>query len=120
MLQVSEEWRVVSITIVFDIRERRQVILRIMDVMKIDVISKKYPAQLSMAETIVHYGLGERHQQMGSYSRQKKQRELGRVLSSPHQVHRSFLHMPAGILRRHPGGTPSQVVTTGSLSARPE
>jgi hypothetical protein len=86
-----------------------------MDVMEIDVISKKYPAQLSMAETIVHHGLGERHQQMGSYSRQKKQRELGRVLSPPHQVHRSFLHMP-GILRRQPGGVPSQVLTAGSLS----
>jgi hypothetical protein len=91
-----------------------------MDVMKIDVISKKYPAQPSMAETIVHYGLGERHQQMGSYSRQKKQRESGRVLSPPHQVHRSFLHMPAGILRRQPGGTPTQVLTTGSSLPRPE
>jgi hypothetical protein len=68
----QKEWRVVAITIVLDIRERRQVVFRIMDVMKIDVISKKYPAQSSMAKTIVHHGLGERHQQMGSYSRQKK------------------------------------------------
>jgi hypothetical protein len=91
-----------------------------MDVMKIDVIPKEYPAQPSMAETIVHHGLGERHQQMGSYSRQKKQRELGRVFSPPYQVHRSFLHMPAGIPRRQPGGAPSQVVTTGSSLPRPE
>jgi hypothetical protein len=91
-----------------------------MDVMKIDVISKKYRAQPSMAKTIVHHGLGERHQQMGSYSRQKKQRELAIVFSPAYQVHRSFLHMPAGILRRQPGGAPSQVVTTGSSLPPPE
>jgi hypothetical protein len=33
-----------------------------MDVMKMDVISEEYPAQPTMAEAIVHQGLGERHQ----------------------------------------------------------
>jgi hypothetical protein len=42
--------------------ERCQVILRIIDVMKLDVISVEYPAQLAMAEAVVHQSLGERHQ----------------------------------------------------------
>jgi hypothetical protein len=33
-----------------------------MDVMKMDVIAEEYPAEPSMAEAIVHYRLGERHQ----------------------------------------------------------
>jgi hypothetical protein len=56
--------------------------------MKLDVISEEYPAQPSMTEAIVHQGLGERHQSMGSYGRQEKHREFGRVLAPPRQIHR--------------------------------
>ena len=54
-----KEGRVVAI--IFDMYPRYQVILRIMDVMIMDVISKEYPAQPPMAEAIVHHRLGERN-----------------------------------------------------------
>ena len=58
----QEIWRIVALVI--EIALRDQVLLRVMRMMKINVVAEKHAPPTAVAELIVQHRLGERHDQM--------------------------------------------------------